>query len=230
MLPRNIGSGRSSPSARHTWPNGNYDGMTTLQTQTAQPTPASMQQARRAMLDSQLRVSGVNDPQVLAAIGKVAREDFVPAELAANAYIDRALPLGDGHYLAAPLVHGQMLTEAAPSADDEVIVVSPSGYLAAVLAAYGCKVSTMTPAEAAALRKKAGTASLILIDGAIEFLPDGLAAQLAEGGRIVTGLVSRGVTRLATGTKAGGEVALLPVADIGIPVLPEFAAPKRWSF
>jgi protein-L-isoaspartate(D-aspartate) O-methyltransferase len=43
-------------------------------------------------------------------------------------------------------------------------------------------------------------------------------------------LLERGVTRLAVGAKVGGEIALLPVAEIGIPVLPEFKAPKRWSF
>jgi protein-L-isoaspartate(D-aspartate) O-methyltransferase len=53
---------------------------------------------------------------------------------------------------------------------------------------------------------------------------------LADGGRVVTGVVDRGVTRLAIGTKAGAAVALLPVADIGVPVLAEFAAPQRWSF
>jgi protein-L-isoaspartate(D-aspartate) O-methyltransferase len=46
----------------------------------------------------------------------------------------------------------------------------------------------------------------------------------------VTGLVERGVTRLAIGRKAAGAVALLPLAEMGIPVLAEFAAPKRWSF
>ena len=71
---------------------------------------------------------------------------------------------------------------------------------------------------------------LVVIDGAIEELPAPLAAQLADGGRLVTGLVVRGVTRLATGRKAAGDVALLPLAEIGIPILPEFAAPKRWSF
>ena len=72
--------------------------------------------------------------------------------------------------------------------------------------------------------------SLILVDGAIEQLPAGLAGRLGEGGRIVTGLVERGVTRLAVGRKVAGEVALLPLAEIGIPVLAEFAAPRRWSF
>ena len=69
-----------------------------------------------------------------------------------------------------------------------------------------------------------------VIDGAIETLPAALVTRLADGGRLVTGLIERGVTRLATGRKAAGEVALLPLAEIGIPVLPEFAAPKRWSF
>jgi len=40
----------------------------------------------------------------------------------------------------------------------------------------------------------------------------------------------RGVTRIATGRKIAGGISLLPLAEIGIPVLPEFAAPKRWTF
>lgn len=185
--------------------------------------------ARRAMIDSQLRVSGVNDPGILAAVAAVPREDFVPAALRANAYIDRALPLGDGHSLSAPLVHGRLLTEALPEAGEQVLVVAPSGYLAALVGKMGASVTTFAPAEAAATRKGAPV-SLILIEGAIEQLPAALAARLAEGGRIVTGLVERGVTRLAVGRKVAGEIALVALADIGIPVLAEFAAPKRWSF
>jgi len=185
--------------------------------------------ARRAMIDSQLRVSGVNDPAVLSAMQAVAREDFVPAPLQGSAYIDRALPLGDGHALAAPLVHGRILTEAMPVPGQAVLVVSPTGYLAALATQMGAEVTNLTPAEGASA-KKGAEISLILIDGAIEQLPAGLAGRLAEGGRIVTGTVEHGVTRLAVGRKVAGEVALIPLADIGIPVLPEFAAPKRWSF
>lgn len=185
--------------------------------------------ARRAMIDSQLRVSGVNDPAILAAVAAVAREDFVPAALRANAYIDRALPLGDGQSLAAPLVHGRFLAEALPEAGEQVLVVAPTGYLAALVAQLGASVTALTPAEAAAARK-GPQVSLILIEGAIEQLPAGLAARLVEGGRIVTGLVERGVTRLAVGRKVAGDVALVALADLGIPVLAPFAAPKRWSF
>jgi len=185
--------------------------------------------ARRAMIDSQLRVSGVNDPAVLAAMNAVPREEFVPAAQRDTAYIDRSLPLGDGHALAAPLVHGRILAEAAIQPGETVLVVSPAGYLAVLAAHMGASVTSLDPAAAAGARR-GDEVSLILIDGAIEQLPAGLAGRLAEGGRIVTGLVERGVTRLAFGRKVAGEVALLPLAEIGIPVLAEFAAAKRWSF
>jgi len=186
--------------------------------------------ARRAMIDSQLRTSGVNQPWVLAAMMQVPREDFVPEAMRDAAYIDRAIPLGGGRALASPLVHGRMLAEAAPTESDKVLLVGDDkGYLAALLRLLAGSVDTLDPAEAAA-RKGKGGYSLVIVDGAAETLPKALAAQLAEGGRIVTGLVERGVTRLATGRKAAGEIALLAVAEIGIPVLPEFSAPRSWSF
>ncbi|MDE8651753.1 protein-L-isoaspartate O-methyltransferase family protein [Novosphingobium album (ex Liu et al. 2023)] len=191
---------------------------------------ASSEAARRAMIDSQLRTSGVNEPWVLAAMANVAREDFVPEAMRAAAYIDRAIPLGNGRSLAAPLVHGRMLAEAAPKPADKALLVGDGqGYLAALLRPL---VGTLDAVDPAAATKPAASDgfSLIVIDGAIEELPAALAARLGEGGRVVTGLLLRGVTRLAVGRKTAGEVSLLPLAEIGIPVLPEFAAPKRWSF
>lgn len=191
---------------------------------------AASEAARRAMIDSQLRTSGVNEPWVLAAMARVPREDFVPESARAAAYIDRAVPLGNGRFLASPLVQGMMLTEARPTATDEALLVGDGeGYLAALVRPMVGSLAAIDPAEAAAATHP-GAYSLIIIDGAIEELPSPLAAQLAEGGRIVTGLVLRGVTRLAVGRKAAGEVALLPLAETGIPILPEFAAPRRWSF
>jgi len=72
--------------------------------------------------------------------------------------------------------------------------------------------------------------SLIIVDGAIEQVPEALAASLEENGRLITGLDDRGVTRLAMGRKAAGQVVLAPLAEIGIPVLGALAAAKRWSF
>lgn len=186
--------------------------------------------ARRAMIDSQLRTSGVNEEYVLARMIALPREDFLPADKAAVAYIDRAVNLGAGGHLAAPLFYGKLLLEAAPARDDRVLVVEGgTAYLTELLRPLVAEVASIGAAEAASGTGSADY-SLIVIDGAIEQLPEGLAARLAEGGRIVAGVLLRQVTRLASGRKVGGTVALQPVEDLGIPVLSAFAAPKGWTF
>lgn len=192
----------------------------------AQATSAA---ARKAMIDSQLRTSGVNEPWILDAMGSIPREDFVPDEMKAAAYIDRAIPLGDGRMLAAPLVQGRLLAEGRPTQSDKALLVGDgNGYLAALLRPLVGSLDVVAPGDA--MVEASGGYSLLVIDGAIEVLPQALANRLDDGGRIVTGQVLRGVTRIAAGRKAAGEVALLPLVEIGIPVLPEFAAPKRWTF
>jgi protein-L-isoaspartate(D-aspartate) O-methyltransferase len=186
--------------------------------------------ARRAMIDSQLRTSGVNEEYVLARMLAVPREDFLPADKAAVAYIDRAVALGDGTHLAAPLFYGKLLLEAAPAPQDRVLVVEGgTGYLAELLRPLVAELATIAAADAVNV-SGAGGYSLMVIDGAIEALPDALAGQLAENGRIVTGLLLRQVTRLASGRKVAGQVNLRPVEDLGIPVLHAFDAPKGWTF
>ncbi|MCL9982145.1 MAG: protein-L-isoaspartate O-methyltransferase [Erythrobacter sp.] len=190
--------------------------------------------ARRAMIDSQLRTSGVNEEYVLARMIAVPREDFLPADKASVAYIDRAVSLGNasetGGHLAAPLFYGKLLTEAAPARADSVLVVEGgTGYLAELLRPLVSELATISAAEAAT-GAVTGTFSLIVIDGAIEHLPEALEARLADQGRIVTGVVLRQVTRLASGRKVGGNVVLQPVEDLGIPVLHAFDTPKSWTF
>ena len=82
-------------------------------------------------------------------------------------------------------------------------------------------LDTMAP-EKAANGSKRGDYTLVLVDGAIEHVPASLAKLVGEGGRIVTGMVDRGVTRLATGRKSGKAFALLPLAEMGIPRLGAF--------
>ncbi len=186
--------------------------------------------ARKAMLDSQLRTSGVNQPFVLERMGSVPREDFVPEAMRTAAYNDRAIRLGDGKVLPQPLFHGMMLEEAQPLASDDVLVVDGgSGYLPALIEPMVKSVRTMTPDEAAGGRKK-GSYSLVLVDGAIEHVPAGLAKLVGDNGRIVTGQIDNGVTRLATGRKTAGSLALLPLAELGIPRLAQFDRPSGWSF
>jgi len=184
--------------------------------------------ARRAMIDSQLRTSGVNEEYVLARMLAVPREDFLPAEKGAQAYIDRAVMLGTAGHLASPLFYGKLLSEAAPGPEDRVLVVSGgTGYLAALVRPLVAELAEISASEALTAT---GSYSLILVDGAIEQLPESLGGALAADGRIVTGLVLRQVTRLASGRKIAGQVTLAAVEDLGIPVLHAFDAPKGWTF
>jgi protein-L-isoaspartate(D-aspartate) O-methyltransferase len=194
-------------------------------------TPPDTSLARRAMIDSQLRTSGVNEEYVLARMLAVPREDFLPAEKAALAYIDRAVMLDAVTALAAPLFYGKLLVEAAPAPDDRVLVVEGgTGYLAALLSPLVGELVSVNAADAAEGHVAGGPFTLIVIDGAIAQLPEGLSALLAEDGRIVSGLVLRQVTRLASGRKVTGRVNLQPIEDLGIPVLHAFDAPKTWTF
>lgn len=189
---------------------------------------AGSEAARRAMIDSQLRVSGVNDLAILAAFLAVPREDFVPEARRPVAYADRAVALDDGGVLSPALTYGQMLTAAEPTADDSVLVIgNPGGYLAALAGKLAGKVTLVAATGDWA---SAGEHSLVLVDGAIEELPAALAAVVAADGRIVTGVVERGVTRLALGRKVAGALALTVLAEADFAALAPFAAARKWSF
>ncbi|MXO97453.1 protein-L-isoaspartate O-methyltransferase [Altererythrobacter xixiisoli] len=183
------------------------------------------------MVDSQLRTSGVNAEFVLQRMGVVAREDFVPSIARGIAYIDRAIALDGGRQLAAPVVQGRMLQEAAPNkADRALLVDGGSGYLAELLRPLVQTLDVVSPEQALAADTPTGDYSLVLIDGAVEQLPAALAARIADSGRIVTGLVINRITSVAIGRKSGATISLLPVIEMGIPVLAEFNLPKGWSF
>lgn len=191
--------------------------------------------ARRAMIDSQLRTSGVIDDAVLGRMGTLPREDFVPDAMRAVAYMDRAVPLGDGRSLPSPLFHALLLQEAGLSSADRVLIVDcGAGYLPALVEPLVASCSVVSPEDAvsddAGDDQGDGAASLLLIDGAVAHLPTALLGRLGTDARVVCGIVEGGVTRLVVGRKAGDRVALNPVQDLGIPVLGQFAPKKAWRF
>lgn len=211
-------------------------------------TEHNFEQLRRAMVTGQLRTNAVNDPRVVAAMSGVPREAYVPRDLAPIAYTDRTLPLGGGRALPTPMVTGRLVTEARVRAGERALVIGAGpGYAAAVLAALGLHVTALEAADGPAATAPAGTVArvqgplaegwaagapydLILFDGAVERVPDGIVAQLAEDGRLATGLVRDGVTRLALGRKSGGGFGIAIFADAEVPVLPGFAAPSGFRF
>jgi protein-L-isoaspartate(D-aspartate) O-methyltransferase len=215
---------------------------------TVQTTEPDFVAARLAMVESQLRPEGVVDPAIVRAMASLPREQFVPEAVRPMAYVDRGLPLGQGRYLSAPTVLGQLLMQMLPEPGERALVIGAgTGYSAAVLAAIGLEVVAIesSPELAARARElgvnviEAPLASgdpqgrsydLILIDGAVEEIPEAIVAQLADGGRLGTALIDRSIPRLAVGRKSGGAFGYLTFGDAGVPALPGFSRPKEFTF
>lgn len=171
-------------------------------------------EARGALIRS-LERSGIRDARVLAAIGRVPRERFLPEHLAGEAYADRALPIGGGQTISQPYVVARMTELLDPQPGDHVLDVGGgSGYQAAVLALLARDVvsverdPSLAAAEAARLAElgytnvrvvhgdgsrgysAAAPYDGILVAAASPAIDDELAAQ-CPGGRIVAPLGRR---------------------------------------
>lgn len=211
------------------------------------------QAMRRAMVESQLRPSGVNDPQVVAAMATTPREWFVPPARATLAYTDRPVPLGGARFLNPPLITGRLITEAEVAPGDRVLVVgAATGYAAALLAEMGASVVALESDASLVEQARAALAGrpieivedalaaghpggapydIILIDGAVEEMADALVEQLAPNGRIACARADDGVTRMAIGRKGtGGGFALQSFADAEAVVLPGFERERGFVF
>ena len=204
--------------------------------------------AREAMIESQLRPEGVTDPTVLDAMGRVPREQFVPGHTRPLAYVDRAVTMGEGRFLCAPAVLGQLLNNMELERGQKALIVGAgTGYSAAVVDAMGLSVTAVETnhvlaASARELGLKIVEAPLqdgdasgapydrILIDGAIEFIPDAIIDQLADAAILGASIIDRGVTRLVIGRKVGGAFGTYSFGDAGVPVLPGFSRPKAFTF
>lgn len=208
---------------------------------------------RHAMVASQLRTNAVSDQRILVAMNTLPREAFVPAEVRPMAYRDTALPVAGGRAINLPMVTGRLLTEAYLERGDRVLLIGAAGgYAAAILAQIVAEVVAVEqdPALAALAREAlAGTSNVrvvegplaagdadggpydvLIVDGAIQHVPDVLVGQVRTGGRVVTGLIEGGVIRLASGRKSDGGFGLSPFMDSDCVVLPGFATPQGFRF
>jgi protein-L-isoaspartate(D-aspartate) O-methyltransferase len=189
-------------------------------------TPDQFEDMRHAMVVSQLRPDGVTDPRVIDAMATVPREDYVPEDRRSTAYADRLIPMSDGRGINPPMVTGRLLSEARVAAGEHVLIIgSAAGYTAAVVAML---TDSVTIADAGAPIK--GTFDVIMIDGAVEHVPDAVVDHLAANGRLITGIVESGVTRLAIGRRGGSGFGLVAFMDAEMVVLPEFSRPHAFVF
>jgi protein-L-isoaspartate(D-aspartate) O-methyltransferase len=217
---------------------------------------AYLDDARKRMVDSQLRPNKVSDPRILNAMRHLPRERFLPAALLARAYADENVPLGGGRVLLQPMVLARLIQAAAPLKGEKALVAGAgTGYSAALLAALGCEVTALEEPGALLNDAKPALAAvapsvvlvsgpllsgwaagapydLILIDGGVPEVPATLTSQLnRETGRLLTIVRDSGHTGYAVQaepTPSGFSVRAL--FDCICPIAPSFAAAPAFAF
>ena len=171
---------------------------------------ARYEQARHAMVATQIEARGVTDPRVLEAMRRVPRDRFVPPELRDQAYRDSPLPIGHRQTISQPYIVALMTELIRPAPGMRVLEIGTgSGYQAAVLAECVSKVFTIEilpelGREAARLLGELGYDNVatrigdgydgwpeeapfdaIIVTAAPATIPKPLLDQLAIGGRLV---------------------------------------------
>ena len=180
--------------------------------------------ARRFMVDGQLRPNQVQDPRILSAFGDLAREAFIPSDLAPRAYADADVPLAGGRFLMQPMVMARLFQLAELRRGDRTLLLGAGcGYGAAVLAAMGANVTALEndpvllglaqaglarglpEASVRLLREDPahppaglGPFDVIIIEGGVAAIPRPIETLLAEGGRLVALVTTGGPPARAT--------------------------------
>jgi len=211
--------------------------------------------ARRNMIESQLRTNRIVDESVLAVMAEIPRERFVPERLQRIAYVDEDLAIGGGRYVMEPLVLAAMIQGAEIQPSDAVLDIgSGTGYAAVVLARLAGTVfalesdaalaagavelyAEMAPDNVVAVDGllEEGCAEhapfdVILIEGAVERIPEAILDQLGDGGRLVAVVLEDGIGRLTAIHKRGGHVSRHAIRDANTPALAAFRRPAEFVF
>jgi protein-L-isoaspartate(D-aspartate) O-methyltransferase len=213
--------------------------------------------ARTFMVEGQIRTNDVTDPRITGAMFTLERERFVPPAWKTLAYSDSEIPAAEGskRMLPTPVVTARLIRTADIKSSDYVLHIgAATGYGSAILAKLANSVVALE--EDAALAKAAsdnlsalgignvavvtgplvkgypaeGPYDVIVIEGAVETLPDQLASQLKDDGRLVA---IHGAGRTGRGTlfrKTQSGLSGSPFFDAAAPLLPGFVAPPAFVF
>lgn len=215
-------------------------------------------QARRTMVDGQVRVNDVTDAAIISAMLEVPREKFVPEARTALAYIDEDLCVqeaGTGkpaRYLMEPMVFARLLQALELTPQSKVLDIGcATGYSAAVLSHIAGNVVALEEdtalvtsakklvrggnAEVVSGRAAAGWSSgapydAILIGGAVEQVPAALTDQLKDGGRLAAVIRKDNAARAMLYVRTGEHISTRRLFDAAIPPLPGFEAPQTFVF
>lgn len=208
---------------------------------------------RTTMVDTQVRPSDVTKFPIIEAMLKIPREVFVPDDKREAAYVGENIDLGGGRVVLEPRTLAKML-ETVDIQPDELVLDIGAGYgyssaLAAHLAeavvaveedealakeaeralaeagADNAAVVEGTLAEGAA---KHGPYDVILVQGAVQHLPETITDQLKDGGRIVAIFQDGALGVVRVGYRIDGQMTWRFAFNAGAPVLPGFEASRAF--
>jgi protein-L-isoaspartate(D-aspartate) O-methyltransferase len=211
--------------------------------------------ARLNMVESQVRPNGITDSRIIAAMDHLPREDFVPEKRRDLAYCDEDLPLLSARpgmpqrYLMEPMSLARLIQTAEIGQGDSVLVVgAATGYGAAIAAQLAQKVTALEENQelAAAARRNLegigrvdvvegplkaghrprGPYDVIIVEGCIPEIPETLAAQLKDGGRLVAVVGDNKVARITCLTRSGAATSVKRGFGATVGQLPGFAQEK----
>lgn len=214
--------------------------------------------SRKNMIDCQIKPNKVTDPALLEILGRTPRERFVPRHLQAMAYIDEDIPMGNGRYLPEPMVLARLLQEATIAPTDLVLdVACGTGYSTAIMAQLGAtvvglegskdmadeaerhlrdldilNVAVINQADLRAGYPQQGPYQVILINGAVDSIPQTLSGQLAEGGRLLA-IVKQPNSRMGQAvlvTRLGDSFVTRTLFDASTPSLLALSDTAKFAF
>lgn len=211
--------------------------------------------AREAMVDRQVRTADVTLYPIIEALLAVPREEFVPAAWRPVAYLGDHVPIAPGRVLLDPRVFAKLLDALNPGPSDLVLDVGCGyGYSTAVLgrmaeavvaleedpglaaeaerllAAQSVDNAVVQTGPLAAGDPGHGPFDAVIVEGAVEAVPEAIVAQVKPGGRVaaIFAVGAGGQARLGLRTEAG--LTWRRLFDATAPVLPGFAATKAFEF
>ena len=208
------------------------------------------------MVSGQIRTNRVTDERLIEAMEEIPRERFVPHAKRGVAYVDEDVEIASSRYLMEPMVLARLIQESNIAADDMVLDVGcGTGYATAVmsrlagtvialdvdkslaseaertLSAVGADNAIVVTGPLAEGYARQAPYDAILLGGAVDHLPQALADQLAEGGKIVGVLREAGRVGQATlWAKHRGTLSSRSLFEASLPPLPGIARPVRFEF
>lgn len=212
--------------------------------------------ARRiTMVDTQVRPSDVTKFPIIDAMLSIPREAFVPANQREAAYVGENIQIGDGRVVLEPRTLAKMLDALAIERHHIVLDIGCGlGYSTAVIAAmadfvagveddaqraadaqvilseHGIDNAAVIEGELTAGAPKSGPYDIIILQGAVEEVPETILSQLRDGGRIAAIFAEGALGVVRIGHKIDGSVSWRFAFNAGAPVLPGFTVETAFLF